>query len=1281
MIRRQETDPADRDEQLGEAIEAYLALAESGSAPDPEAFAAGYPDLTDDLRAALEGLALVRGLVGDSSGPGHHRLEAGQRVAGYRIVRELGRGGMGIVYEAVHVDLDRPVALKVLGTHAAPDSTGRRRFLNEAKTAAGLHHTHIVPVFDVGQVGGLCYYAMQRIEGSGLDRVIRALRRDRSTAAGSTSRREPITPPEAAPGAEGSPSSSSPGTGLETATWLGEAKAGGRIGRSGRDRDRDRGPGVAHEPPPFEPPRGSAYYSWVAEVGRRAAEALAHAHGRGVIHRDVKPSNLLIDARGSIWVADFGLARRLADPGLTQSDSLLGTPRYMSPEQIDGLPTDGRTDVYGLGATFYELLTLRPAFDGRTAVELHRQITGREPVSPRHLDPKIPRDLETIALKAMAKRPADRYESAIALAEDLGRFLRHEPVRARRIGPAGRLWRLARRHPSVTAVSTAAVAAILAVATVAYVRVIQERDDAVRAEEKARHALIATQEAERGMRQAMQRQLSSQASATLLSTLPDRRAQGLSLLKRAAGIGPDASQTPELTQELRDKALEFLSLYEVERTGLVLSTGASLGLTYGPAGERLAVLSDGGTLDLWGIDPRHEPERLAAPIETGLSRSNLFSRRGLSSNLSGLPNLVAIDPFLAITRPNGRGFRLIDAFNPDRVADTPLPGRNVVGLFAGRENPTRLVTFELKVEPRPEAERGASRRDDRATVLVNLWDLDRADEPIRTLIEVESANGPGRGRMNPLAAMAPDGRTIATARPTDPEGSTWEIAIWSAGDGGLLRTIKPQVPPTVLALGPDGLLAAACGGAIRLWDVAAERPLPGLTPNMNHVRLLRFSPDGALLAVVGGDFNFGAETFVELWDPTGNTPVATLRTPDRFHDLAFAPSGERRLAIGQGDSIATWSVHEPIGMLRFSGFGRAPSSLAFGPGGMLVMSARDESPRIWCPRAGPSASQPLAGIEPNALRFDDRGRLVVVEPEAVRWFRPAEGTVEDALSLPEPRSSFGGGFGPGPGSGPGPRSGPGSGSGSGSGPSSRRGGPSRRDWDVRAAGFDLSADGRTLVLAQSTDVLIWSADDPASPRFLDTHLAARPDATPGRDDPFSRFWRMAALSPSGDRVYLLNLGGELSAWSTEGAASGPIAWTAAPPPASCLAVSPDGATLALGDREAGGVVLIDAHRGATRARLDPSPGDDGEADDATVLAFSPDGRMLAVGTKRGGARLWKLGPRPEPLVRLPGHRGAIESLAFDAEGRRVASGGHDQTVVVWDLDRARQELRTLGLDW
>ena len=153
-----------------------------------------------------------------------------------------------------------------------------------------------------------------------------------------------------------------------------------------------------------------------------------------MIHRDVKPSNLLVDGRGTVWVADFGLARRIADPSMTQTESLIGTPRYMSPEQAVQGPIDVLTDVYSLGATLYELLTLRPPHDGRTTAELIGQIRDREPVSPRKLDARLPRDLETIVLKAMAKRPSDRYASADELADDLQRFLAHRAGE----GPADR---------------------------------------------------------------------------------------------------------------------------------------------------------------------------------------------------------------------------------------------------------------------------------------------------------------------------------------------------------------------------------------------------------------------------------------------------------------------------------------------------------------------------------------------------------------------------------------------------------------------------------------------------------------------------------------------------------------------------------------------------------------------------------------------------------------------------------------------------------------------------
>ncbi len=266
------------------------------------------------------------------------------------------------------------------------------------------------------------------------------------------------------------------------------------------------------------------YFRWIASVGFQAADALAHAHHQGVIHRDVKPSNLLIDGRGTIWVTDFGLARRLADPGLTHHDSLLGTPRYMSPEQVRTGSIDGRTDVYSLGATLYELLTLRPPFDGKSASELIEQIGQREPLALRVLDTRIPRDLETIVLKALAKRPADRYASAADLAADLARFLNREPVKARRISPVGRLWRVARRHPGITAVTATAAATVLAIATFAHMRVVAALERATVAQHDTERALKNEEQANRTRSDALLKQFRSQATLLRYTNLPDRRA-------------------------------------------------------------------------------------------------------------------------------------------------------------------------------------------------------------------------------------------------------------------------------------------------------------------------------------------------------------------------------------------------------------------------------------------------------------------------------------------------------------------------------------------------------------------------------------------------------------------------------------------------------------------------------------------------------------------------------------------------------------------------------------
>jgi serine/threonine protein kinase len=335
--------------------------------------------------------------------------ELGQ-LGDYRLLREIGRGGMGVVYEAEQISLRRRVALKILPFAGGADSRQLQRFRNEAEAAAHLHHSHIVPVFAVGAERGVHFYAMQYIEGQSLATLIGDL-------------------------AEGHEKK--------------EAADGNRAGKDFLSTQAAVAITTEHST------RSHQFFRRVATIGKQTAEALEYAHQMGVIHRDIKPANLLLDARGEVWIADFGLAQFQNQAGLTMSGELVGTLRYVSPEQAmakRGL-VDHRTDIYSLGATLYELLTLQPVFDGKDRHALLHQIGFDDPKPPRAVDPSIPFELETIVLKALAKSPADRYGSAQELADDLERFLEDKPIQARRpsLAERGRKWM--RRHPSVVAAS------------------------------------------------------------------------------------------------------------------------------------------------------------------------------------------------------------------------------------------------------------------------------------------------------------------------------------------------------------------------------------------------------------------------------------------------------------------------------------------------------------------------------------------------------------------------------------------------------------------------------------------------------------------------------------------------------------------------------------------------------------------------------------------------------------------------------------------------------------
>jgi serine/threonine protein kinase len=444
------------DARLLQALDEYQAALQAGKRPDPDEFRARYPDLAGALAECLAGLEFVHaaGLALSQPGvvppPGLSAatllMAAGAPLGDFRIVREIGRGGMGIVYEAEQLSLGRRVALKLLPFAGALDPRQLQRFKNEAQAAAHLHHPNIVPVYGVGCERGVHYYAMQLIEGQTLATMIASLR-ERPRASG-------LQPPGA----------------LTVAVPTRPAAAASTQPSDARD------PG---------------FLRTAAGLGMQAAEALEHAHQLGVVHRDVKPANLLVDARGNLWILDFGLAQIQSDTRLTRTGDLLGTLRYMSPEQALGttLAVDHRADLYALGATLYELLTLEPALSGNDRHELLRQIAFEEPRPPRKLNRAIPAELETILLKALSKAPEERYATAQEMADDLRRFLEDKPIRARPPTLPQRTRRWARRHEALVLAAGLVLLMGMVALAVSTVLIARQRDVARARERQARQAV------------------------------------------------------------------------------------------------------------------------------------------------------------------------------------------------------------------------------------------------------------------------------------------------------------------------------------------------------------------------------------------------------------------------------------------------------------------------------------------------------------------------------------------------------------------------------------------------------------------------------------------------------------------------------------------------------------------------------------------------------------------------------------------------------------------------
>lgn len=542
------------DELAAEFVERYR----QGESPTIAEYARQHPDLANEICDLFPTIAQMEGLkvqIEQDQQPirqrgmitGHLPLS---QLGDFRIIREIGRGGMGVVYEAEQMSLGRRVAIKALPLLSVSQPELVKRFQREARTAARLHHTNIVPVFGVGEAEGFHYYAMQLIDGIGLDTftgdstatasdsvasqlmteldgltdqsqsqglasLVSDRRSDSKDNVGQSENTDSVATAESIPEMRTEPRSPASklddllqdhSTSLSIPSFpkadpsnadsncaTGSASTGSPSNVDSKNTGtplKSTAKAAAGQTGNGTPASDGLSISQIVEIGIQAADGLHYAHAQGTLHRDIKPGNLMLDGNGVVWVTDFGLAKAMEGDDITHTENVVGTIRYMAPEQFRG-NTDSRSDIYSLGITLYELVTQKRAWSATSRSGLINEIMEGQLAPLRRVVANIPRDLETVILKATAPDVKHRYQTAGELAEDLRRFAADRPILARRASSAERLWRWGRRNPVVAGLSLATALSLTMFAVAAAVGYTAERDQRERAEETSDLALEA----------------------------------------------------------------------------------------------------------------------------------------------------------------------------------------------------------------------------------------------------------------------------------------------------------------------------------------------------------------------------------------------------------------------------------------------------------------------------------------------------------------------------------------------------------------------------------------------------------------------------------------------------------------------------------------------------------------------------------------------------------------------------------------------------------------------
>jgi WD40 repeat protein/tetratricopeptide (TPR) repeat protein len=1097
---------------------------------------------------------------------------AGRRFGDYQLLHEIARGGMGVVFKARQISLNRTVAVKMIQFGPFASESSVKRFRNEALAAASLHHPNIVAVHEVGEFEGQPYFSMDYVEGKNLTQVI--------------------------------------------------AESGAQ---------------------------SVAFKRWVRFV-KTMAEAMHYAHQRGILHRDLKPSNVLIDLQDQPRITDFGLAKRFgdADPSpnshqLTLTGQALGSPSYMPPEQAGTKrgQVGPQSDIYSLGAILYHLLTARPPFVGETLAETLQQVQSVEPIGLRLLNPRVPRDLETICLKCLNKDPQQRYASAEVLGADLDRWLAGEPIQARPIASAGKAWRWCRRNPMLASLSAATALLVVTMAVGAPIAAFRINLERNRAQQNVVHQYVAN-----GNRLVEEGDLFGAlpwfANALKLDRNNPARAR-IHRLRLAATIrqcprlvecwfhsnkvnyaefSPDGSKVVTACQDGRAR------IWDAIRGELVSTIGenseAILVARFSPDERWIATASAGHHVRVWDA-------------ATGKARTPILSHKDHITSLRFSPDgrriLTASEDHTAMVWEASTGEPVIHALKHDAgVARAAFSPDGSLIVTAGRDATARVWNAATGEPVTPPLEPQAKSEFTDVVFCPDGRRFATADVGGRGLIW-DAATGQLLAGTRPdkwqalRVAFSPDGGRILTGH------GSGTVRVWDAASGLQVLTLglhKQDISTACFSGDGRRILTANFDGTVRLWNASSGEPAMPPLRHGDSVRSASFSPDGRQIVTASDDRS------ARVWDLSGGEhQIPALKHGSVVHDASFSRDGRHVITIGLDETAWLWDLTTGAPVTSF------PTNLAsvrhaqFSHDGQHVAIARsDGTARVWDLNSGRPVGPILQHKGPvNHVEFSPDGQRVVTggaDGLACVWEIASgrgvsqmkhTGAVNMAWFTADGSHVL----------------------------TATVSAPLMLTIGVRPviAGEQLTSDRREGLTATSAQVRLWNAD---TGQELKSALTFTNPVSEITFSPDRRLVVASCADPDHpiDRLLVWNV-------ATGKAVTAPLGEDTGLRHASFSADSRRVTTVARDN-----VRVWDARTGEPLGL--PMAHEERLAD----ASFSPDGRLVVTASLDRTARVWDAATG-EPVTPPLKHDTPVNRAFFAADGRRVLTATSDGRVHVWDL--------------